>query len=377
MSSRIGTDGLIFRLLAIVAACALPLSAFGKDNIQTYRIPKESTSKNTMPPAAPEGAKPAEKPLAWTLPPGWQEADATGVRVASFIVPGKNGGPAELAVMPFAGRPGGELSNVNRWRREVGLDLIEEQGITSEKVQVGADSAKLYEIVGPKEETLVAWLYKDETSWFFKLRGDKNTVSDAKPAMIEFLKSIRFLAAPSLAAANSVADTPGANPHAPALPAGHPAIGGSEANASSKMPEEKNPNLPTWQVPASWKEQPAPRMVIKSFAVGDDSHKAVITISSFPGDVGGLLANVNRWRAQLGLEGLAETDLGKSVQPLDTANGKASIVQMDAASKPVRLVGVILPHGTDTWFYKMVGDASAVDKEKENLLSLVQSARYP
>jgi hypothetical protein len=36
--------------------------------------------------------------------------------------------------------------------------------------------------------------------------------------------------------------------------------------------------------------------------VSDPDGKAEVTVSAFPGDTGGLLANLNRWRGQIGLE---------------------------------------------------------------------------
>lgn len=391
MSLKTGIDGLPLYFLSSVAALALPLAALSSDNIQTYRIPKESA----VAPKTTNAETPKPKPLSWTLPEGWQEAPASSVRVASFLVPGKDGTIAQLSVMPFPGMVGGELANINRWRREVGLNEITEDAIVSQPVQVGTNSAKLYEIVGEKDATSVAWLVRDENSWFFKLRGDKSAVLDAKPAFIAFLKSIKFVAAPSMDAANAVADNPMGNPHDSALPMGHPAIGTTElpsghptigASDTNKptaapAPAAKAPKMPALQIPASWKEQPASWMVLKSYTVGEDPAKAGITITSFPGDVGGLLANVNRWRAQLGLSEITENDLPKVSQTIDTKNGKVTLVQMDATSKPMRLVGLIVPHGEgsakETWFYKMVGDPTVVDHEKENIVNVVKSAQYP
>jgi hypothetical protein len=153
------------------------------------------------------------------------------------------------------------------------------------------------------------------------------------------------------------------------LPPGHPPLQSAPAMIA---PE---PSLPVWQAPTQWKEQVASRMVLKSYAVADETGKATITISSFPGDVGGLLANVNRWRAQLGLDAVTEAELPKFTQPLETKNGKATLVQLDG--KAGRLLVVILPHAGETWFYKMVGDIPVVNREKENLINFVQSARYP
>ncbi|HZI31084.1 MAG TPA: hypothetical protein VFF11_02015, partial [Candidatus Binatia bacterium] len=105
-----------------------------------------------------------------------------------------------------------------------------------------------------------------------------------------------------------------------------------------------------------------------------------VNVSSLNGDGGGLLANVNRWRRQLGLGPIAESDLAK-LQAIDTGSGKAALVDISgtnpADGKPMELIGVVLPLGSDTWFYKLMGDASVVTGQKDAFVKFVQSAKYP
>ena len=41
-------------------------------------------------------------------------------------------------------------------------------------------------------------------------------------------------------------------------------------------------------------------MVLASYNISAKEGSPTVTVSMFPGDVGGVLANVNRWRGQLG-----------------------------------------------------------------------------
>ena len=82
--------------------------------------------------------------------------------------------------------------------------------------------------------------------------------------------------------------------------------------------------------------------------------------AEFAGEGGGLLANVNRWRGQLGLPPVAQkTDLSKLCDSLDVRR-QGDVVDFtgtDAKTgKPARLVGVIVPQDGQTWFYKLMGD---------------------
>ena len=67
-------------------------------------------------------------------------------------------------------------------------------------------------------------------------------------------------------------------------------------------------------------------MLVAKFVIpGPGGSKAEVNISATGG---GLLANVNRWRSQLGLAPLAESALANEVQSLDVADGKATLIDM-------------------------------------------------
>jgi len=70
-----------------------------------------------------------------------------------------------------------------------------------------------------------------------------------------------------------------------------------------------------WKAPSGWEEQPATGFRKGSFiARSPDGRSADISVVSFPESAGGLLANVNRWRAQLKLAPVNEID--QSITPL-------------------------------------------------------------
>jgi hypothetical protein len=92
------------------------------------------------------------------------------------------------------------------------------------------------------------------------------------------------------------------------------------------------------------------------------------------------LANVNRWRTQLGLGPVAEADLASQTQSLDLADGKASLTDI-AGQDPkngqkARVLAVVIPRSGQTWFYKLMGNAQVVQQEKEAFMKFVQSVKY-
>ena len=94
-----------------------------------------------------------------------------------------------------------------------------------------------------------------------------------------------------------------------------------------------------------------------------------------------MLANVNRWRGQLGLNALEQAELDKQVSAFSASGSQASLVDFTGTNartgKPTRLVGVVLPSGGQTWFYKLMGDESVVSQQKEAFIQFIQSAKYP
>lgn len=125
----------------------------------------------------------------------------------------------------------------------------------------------------------------------------------------------------------------------------------------------------TWDAPDHWVDQGASNMRRGSFSVpGPDGTSADLSIIAFPGDVGGMTANVNRWRDQVGLPPLSETDVQASLEHLDTLHLHMDLVSMsgETGGVPTRIDGAIFSRGNETWFIKFMGPADIVAAEEQN-----------
>ena len=371
----------------VLGLAAILVAGCGRDDVKVYRIAKTDNSAPgapaqptgamppsdmTTPPAADQSGSPQ---LKWTLPAGWVQKAAVEMRVASFDAPGKNGQTVDISVVPLQGMGGGDLNNVNRWRGQVGLDPVQDGDLAglSEDVKVGASATKLYDLTGTpaggaaKLRILAVALHLEDMVWFFKATGTDESVELQKASFISFLNSIQFTAADATVAAS--------------LPADHPALGGTlppmGGGAADTGPA---PALPAWTVPAAWQSEPPTQMLLAKFAATENGAKAEITVSSFGGDMGGLLANVNRWRRQVSLPEVDDSQLLQVTAAFSTIPGSATLVDFpgtDAKTgQPARLVGVILPLNGQTWFYKLMGDSAVVDHQKTAFLTFVQSVKY-
>lgn len=331
-----------------------------REEIKVYSVPKEQAPPLKMAAAQPDDfSHEDDHPVHWTTPSGWKELAPTSMRVGNFLVT-KDDKKAEVSILQFPGRVGTELENVNRWRGEIGLKPIAENEISAQTVSIGISTGKLYDLPGSTLSTLAAILEKGDVSWFFKMRGDKEIVAESKETFVEFLKSITFHSDDE--EKPSVAEKP-------------------TTTNIEKIPGEPASGEPTFDAPANWQEKAPSAMVLKSFSVGDAEHEAKISITAFPGDVGGLLANVNRWRNQLSLESVGESELSRLTTSIDVLGGKATLVDMKGTDgktgKPARMIAAMVPRKEKTWFYKLMGGEATVSQEKEAFTKFVQTVRYP
>ena len=254
----------------------------------------------------------------------------------------------------------------------------------AQPVEIDHQPAQIYEVAGEnagsgeKARILAAITRREGTAWFFKMTGDDALVAAQKPAFIEFLKSV------SLPSASAMTGLPPSHPPiggASELPPSHPPIGGGMMEAQGGAAASSGQEKPTWQVPSGWQETPGGQFLVAKFLVkGADDSQAAVNVSESAGTGGGVLANLNRWRGQLGLVPVDEADLSKQVQPLDASGTKASLVEMTGTDprtgQKTRLVAAIVPQGQQTWFYKLMGSEQVVDQQRDAFTRFVQTAKY-
>ena len=143
-----------------------------------------------------------DKP-SWTAPSGWKEGELTQFLVAKYVVQGNDGAMAAVNVSQLDGDGGGLLPNINRWRGQLGqppitdddaakLPTIDASGakavvtdFTGTDMRNGGKPARLVGVVLPL----------NGQTWFYKLMGDPNIVSQQKDAFVAFVQSAKYPAA--------------------------------------------------------------------------------------------------------------------------------------------------------------------------------------
>jgi hypothetical protein len=212
-----------------------------------------------------------------------------------------------------------------------------------EGLVAGADAAKDGRLIGAIAE-------EKGNAWFFKMRGNAGLTAGEKANFIEWIQTVKPAA-------------PG-TPAAPAIPAAAPAAAVPAGDGSV-----------TWNLPDGWSVVSGSSARYATLGMsGSDGSKGEVAITRFPGDVGGDLANVNRWLQQIALPPVDEAGLAPLVSKVTAGPKTLSLV--DAKGAQTRLAAGWVRHGADTWFFKFTGPDALVGAEREKFTGFLESIRF-
>jgi hypothetical protein len=158
-------------------------------------------------------------------------------------------------------------------------------------VAVGCDrNEPIRHYRAPKDPTwrmLAAIVPGSEQTWFFKLVGSSPRVEPRKEEFLGLLRSVK--------------------------------VSGKEVK---------------WTLPQGWKEEAGTGDRQATLRLGGPEPQLEVTVVQLQGTAGGVLANVNRWRGQLGLAALSESDLARQAVTLDLGGIQATVVDLEGPLKP-------------------------------------------
>ena len=321
------------------------------DQVRSYDIPKEQkpaavASTRARPTAAP-------RIMGWDLPDGWQRKSGGGGMRFATLTAGEGENALEVSIIRLAGSAGGVGPNINRWRTQVGLEMVSdsEAAASATEIKARGTTGFLVDLTGPTDEDkeweasrmLAAIFPADDSAWFIKTMTTASTIEKYKSAFVALCESVRF-------------DAPAA-----AKPA--------TAFASDSIREG-----PQWDaVPDGWVADAKPRsMAVASFTIANETQRAALTITPLGGSQD-LLDNINRWRRQVGLGPLASLD-EQPPASLDVAGEPGHFV--DIIGSESHILAVVSTRGGMTWFYKLTGPDPLVADQKAVFESFVRSVKF-
>ena len=350
-------------LLAIFGALFSSGCDRNDQQIKVYRIakaPLESTPApdaamptNASSPTALSTAPPSTASSAM-VPPSWEAQPPSQMRQASFLVRGENGTVADISFVVLGPAAGNILDNVNRWLGQLAQAPITEEKLKSmvQPLKTARGEVAVVDLSGQpengdsnKDGRIISAIAVDENGTaFFKMRGNAALVGAEKE---NFLKWVSALRASAPTSSTRTANLPPAN---------------------SDKPEIK------WDVPPGWSSAPASAMRYVSFMAEKDGEKADISVVTFPGDGGGDVENVNRWRQQIGLPAIGAELLKPMITPVHA--GDLHIDTIDMAGANARVLAAWTRHNGRAWFFKLTGPPNLVEQEKPKFMAFLQSIRF-
>ncbi len=328
-----------------IVAGVLPSHGTGASIEERFGLPPSPGSTG-------DGVDEAAGLLRWDLPKGWVERAPSSMRLANFFAAGNPDAECYLTIL--AGDAGGLGANVNRWLAQMGqvalgperLDalphaklfgrdavLLETEG---EFTGMGVTSAK-------SEQRLLGLLLVDPNgSAFFKLVGPSAVVESERTAFLRLAESLRSATQPPATAATDDSD----------------AVAGVHRERAAGL---------VARVPNAWTRMPSKPPRALELRV-DAQTECSITV--LPGQGGGARPNIDRWRSQLGLQPLDDTQfLGLERIPL--LGGSALLVEASMANRAV--LGAVHVTAERSVFVKLTGPVGQIARHRAEFLDLCGS----
>lgn len=167
-------------------------------------------------------------------------------------------------------------------------------------------------------------------------------------------------------------------PKEPAIPPELASVvaGSSTANPTASAPGTVAAGTLAWRAPERWFTKPNSALRRGSFDIpGAYGPPADLSVIAFPGEAGGLLGNINRWRNQVGLPPYTQASLDEAVLHLDVGPLHFDIVDFAGTldGVPTRITGAITMHAGESWFFKLMGADATVAAAREEFIALINT----
>ena len=306
------------------------------------------------------GAAQPQLRLAWNLPEGWENLPPTQFRTANF---GIDGDPElECYLTELGGDGGGLLANVNRWRGQMSLAPIGEAELAAlpRRAFIGTDAVVL-DLEGafagmggtarPGYRMIGLLAVRPTVSHFLKFTGPSEMVDAHLDAFDEVARSFRVEAA----------------------------SGSADEFQPPPRSTTRAPSSLTWQVPEGWFESD-PRPMREVTLVPESSPRVECYVTVLGGDGGGVRANLDRWRGQMGQPDLTDAEFG-ALERVPMLGGKGLWIAIDgdyagmggAEQQAGRMLGAVAGFAGSTVFVKMVGPRDEVAAEEPRFLEFLST----
>jgi hypothetical protein len=131
-----------------------------------------------------------------------------------------------------------------------------------------------------------------------------------------------------------------------------------------------------WVAPDRWRQVPGERpMRLATFEAPDEAGGGAveIAVTRFPGRVGGELANMNRWRGQMGLPPLEEGELEAAIERWEAPGWEGYQARIEGGEGDMLAAGVYEEAEDRTWFVRATAPAEVADRIEDEMWAFARS----
>lgn len=342
-------------LIPLLLASSLLFWSCRKAEVNIYDAPKDQAT----PLNGPIVNNSAGGKIVWQKADHWEELPQTAFRKGNYLYTSENGGSVEITVSSFPGSTGGLLANVNRWLGQASLPQIDQEqliDLVQKRTLSRGVSAAIVDLNSEADDPSATRIYAATIeyggqTWFFKMSGPSADVFSQIEAFDEMVAKLEF-----------------------------------DPVQVNNQPVASAPKSDTIQftAPEGWQESEGSSMRIASYRIEKEGFEpADFSITSFPGDTGGLVENVNRWRRQISLPGWTAQQVEKNTYRETNEGGHEFLIfdlkpetDEQRAQTQERILVAILTHNGKSWFFKLRGDAILTDSQRNKFISLLRSVDF-
>lgn len=139
----------------------------------------------------------------------------------------------------------------------------------------------------------------------------------------------------------------------------------------ASAPQQQDLN---WIIPPQWIPKPPSPMRLANFEAKTKSGAVDVSVTKLEGNAGGIYANINRWRGQVGLAPASEGDIDRTLER--KVQGELQIITTSLKGESTQmLVAIIELHGF-SWFFKAMGPTNAVQEVTPQFNTFIQGIQH-
>ncbi len=269
---------------------------------------------------------------AYDLPTGWKTKNGPAP-VYQTIEVTQNENEAALTVMPLPAPASDSKSylksNVDRWRRQLGLS----PATSANWLEEATESAEIISIP-TKQGQFITLVHLEGTS----------------EKMGETKMLVAMVSKDSLTGNAAMATAPSS---APAI----------SPQKSSKV---------AYDLPEGWRESTGSSISLVSLAVDHEAGTSKISVTRLGGG-GDLLPNINRWRGQVKLDPIKSSELEASLEEVKVDGQPGKLTFLEGPDQSI-FVATVVQDGAK-WFYKLQGPTPAVKAEQAHFREFLKSVK--